>query len=95
MAVPSASTTPEQVQKIQTLLNGPAGKPPEGVISSFSDLSNLYGISITVVMSGMLIATLFIFIRLYIKLYLIRSKAYEDCKSVFLHHLYDSSNDVR
>ncbi|ERF70422.1 hypothetical protein EPUS_04700 [Endocarpon pusillum Z07020] len=78
MEVPSTSTTPEQVQKIQTLLNGPAGKPPEGVIPSFPALSNLYEISITILLLGMVIATLLIFIRLYIKLYLIRSKAYED-----------------
>lgn len=43
----------------------------------------------------MVIATLFIFIRLYIKLYLIRSKAYEDCKPVSLHPLYDSYINLR
>ncbi|KAF7513246.1 hypothetical protein GJ744_010642 [Endocarpon pusillum] len=78
MTVPPTSTTPEQVQNIQTLLDGPAGKPPEGVVPSFPALSNLYEISITTILLGIVITTLLIFIRLYTKLHLIRSKAYED-----------------
>jgi hypothetical protein len=77
----SASATAEQAEAgLQMLLNGPAGKPPEGVTSNFIDPANLEATTIVVLAVGLVLATLAFSIRMYTKSFLIRSLAYEDCK---------------
>ena len=81
MANTSASATPDQVKaRIQMLLNGPAGKPPEGVTPNFADQANLETTTIDILTVGMALTTLAVAIRMYTKSFLIRSLTYEDCK---------------
>ena len=73
--------SPEQVQSaMQTLLNGPAGQPPAGVVPNFANPPNLVTLNIAVVAIGLTITTLTVSARVFTKLSLIRSVAYEDCK---------------
>ena len=66
---------------MQALLNGPAGTPPVGVLPNFDDLPNKYT-PVTVTVSFCLVsATLLVLMRMYTKLFIIRSRAYEDCES--------------
>lgn len=82
MATPSQSLTPEQVQAtIQALLNGPATKPPVGVMSNLENPPNLDATIIPVLAICLTAATLAVFVRMFTKLFLLRSVAYEDCKS--------------
>ena len=78
MATPSPSQSPEQMQA--ELLNGPAAKPPVGVVPNFVDPTNLDTAVITVLSVCLIIGTLAVLIRTYTKLMLIKSIAYEDCK---------------
>lgn len=81
MATPTVPATPEQSEaKIQALLNAPAGKPPAGVLPNFHDPSNMNGTIIFTVTFCMTIATLAVTMRMYAKLFLVRSMAYEDCE---------------
>lgn len=79
MASPSNASTPESVQ---LLLNGPAGTPPAGVTPNFDNPPNLNNTFLvgTLVLC-LSFATVAVLIRLYTKLFLIRSVAYEDCKT--------------
>ena len=87
MTTPSGSSTPEEVQaKIQKLLNGPAGEPPAGVIPNLVDPPNLEATIIPILAVCLTISTLAVLVRLYSKLFLLRSVAYEDCE--FIIHPY-------
>ena len=78
----TTSASPTQLQaEMQALLNGPAGTPPVGVLPNFDDLPNKYT-PVTVTVSFCLVsATLLVLMRMYTKLFIIRSRAYEDCES--------------
>lgn len=78
MAAPS---TAGESEKILALLNGPAGAPPAGVKSNFDNPPNLHTNLIATVVVGLVSSTLVVVIRFYSKLVLIKSTAYEDCKS--------------
>lgn len=66
---------------MQALLNGPAGTPPMGLLPSFDDSPIKYT-PVTVTVSLCLVsATLLVLMRMYTKLFIIRSRAYEDCES--------------
>lgn len=78
MATPSPNQSPEQLNA--ELLNGPAAKPPLGVVPNFVDPTTLNAAVITVVSICLVIGTLAVLIRSYTKLVLIKSIAYEDCK---------------
>ena len=81
MATPTVPVTPEQsAAKIQALLNAPAGTPPAGVLSNFDDPSNMSGKVIFTITFCMAVATLAVTMRMYAKLILVRSLAYEDCE---------------
>lgn len=80
MTVLSASPTPEQAHELQELLNGPAGKPPEGVVPNFLDPFSLDAIAITTLTLCIVFATLLVWARIYTKIFLMRLIAYEDCK---------------
>ena len=67
--------------KLEALLIGPAGTPPPGVMQNFDvhdDFNSFMGVTLGL---GVGLATLTIFLRIYTKAFLIRSPAYEDCKS--------------
>lgn len=78
MATPSPYQSPEQMKA--ELLNGPAAKPPSGVVPNFVDPTTLNAAVITVVSICLMIGTFAVLIRSYTKLVLIKSIAYEDCK---------------
>lgn len=80
MATPTASLTPDQVQaKVQALLNGPAVTPPAGVTPNLVDSPKLEATIVPILALGLTITTLAVLVRLYSKLFLLRSIAYEDC----------------
>ena len=83
MAAPTQSLTPEQSQAaFQTLLNGPAGLPPAGVLPNFENppqnLASVFRVTAALALS---FATVAVVIRVYTKRCLIRSMGYEDCRS--------------
>lgn len=66
--------------QLQTLLDGPAVKPPAGITSSLDHPPNIdtfYYLTIALCVS---FASLAVMLRVYTKLVLIRSIAYEDCE---------------
>lgn len=81
MSTPSASLTLEQVEaNIHALLNGPAVEPPAGVTPNFVDPPNREATIFPIMALCLTIATLAVLVRLYSKLFLLRSVAYEDCE---------------
>jgi hypothetical protein len=78
MAAPTTSPTSEQ---LQTLLNGPAAMPSAGVLPNFVDPPNLNAVIIPILTLCLFLATLAVLARVYTKMFIIRSTAYEDCKS--------------
>ena len=71
-------TTPKQ---IHNLLLQPAGKPPAGAISNLLDPPDLDGPLILATILFLSVSTLAIGLRVYTKVALLKSLAYEDCKS--------------
>ena len=62
------------------LLNGPAGKPPIGIVPEFQYPPNLVAVFIATTTLCATVAFLAVTIRLYTKQYLMQSRAYEDCE---------------
>ena len=81
MTTPSTSLNPEQLQE---LLNGPAGTPPVGVIPNLDDPPNLDTYVILTITVCMTFATVAVLLRIYTKILITRSLAYEDCKWLYL-----------
>ena len=77
MTTPTMSLSPEQLQK---LLDGPAGTPPGGVIPNFDDPPNLDTYLILTISACMTFATVAVLLRMYTKIFILRSLANEDCK---------------
>lgn len=73
-------TSEQSAAKIQALLKGPAGPPPSGVLLSFDNPPNLNSEIIFTLTLCMAITTIAVLMRMYTKLFLIRSMAYEDCE---------------
>ena len=81
MAAPMTSPTADQVQAaLQSLLNGPAGMPPPGVVPNFDNPPNLAVYLYVTVGLTLGFATFAVIIRIYTKCFLLRSMGYEDCK---------------
>lgn len=78
MSLPAEITTPEQ---LKTFLSGPAGAPPAGIATNFEDPPNLSVFVILTVVLAEAAGSLAVLLRIYTKLFIIRSTAYEDCKS--------------
>ena len=76
MATPTTALTSE---KLQALLNGPASTPPAGVVPNSHNPPNLNAFLIVTLTLALTFGTLAILMRLYTKLFIIRSVAYEDC----------------
>lgn len=76
MATPTTAPTLEQ---LQALLNGPAGTPPAGVVPNFDNPPNLNAFLIVTLTLALTFGTLAILMRMYTKLFIVRSTAYEDC----------------
>ncbi|CAD6580725.1 MAG: hypothetical protein ASARMPREDX12_000255 [Alectoria sarmentosa] len=75
MATPTTAPTPEQ---LQALLNGPAGTPPTGVVPRTQNPPNLNAFLILTLTLVLTFGTLAVFMRMYTKLFIIRSVACED-----------------
>ncbi len=76
MATVTTTPTPEQ---LQALLNGPAGEPPAGVLPNFQNPPNFNTFLILTLTLVLTFGTLAILMRMYTKLFIIRSVDYEDC----------------
>lgn len=73
-----SSPTPEQ---LQALLNGPALKPPPGVVPNFIDPPNLYDTAIAVQIVTLVLSTVAVAMRIYTKVRIIHQMAAADCRS--------------
>ena len=81
MAASMTSPTADQAQAaLQSLLNGPAGMPPPGVIPNFDNPPNLHVPFYIIASLTLSFATFAVIIRIYTKYFLLRSMGYEDCK---------------
>ncbi|KAL6715492.1 hypothetical protein ACLMJK_006453 [Lecanora helva] len=69
------SWTPEQLQE---LLDGPAQKPPVGVVPNFKNSSTLAEYLILTLVLSLIIATLSLLFRIYTKAFILRSINFED-----------------
>ena len=76
MAAPMAAPNAEQ---LQTLLNGPAGSPPTGVVPNFHNPPNINAFLPLTLTLALTFGTSAICMRMYTKLFIIRSIDYEDC----------------
>lgn len=85
--MPSTTMTPTAEQQTQALLNEPAGAPPPGVMPNVNDPSTINRYIILVLVLGLTCSTLAIFLRTYTKIFLMRTRAYEDSKSQLPHFL--------
>ena len=83
MAASTRPLTPEQSHAaLQTLLNGPAGLPPAGILPNFQNPpQNLASVFRVIAALALGFATVAVVIRIYTKRCLIRSMGYEDCRS--------------
>ena len=77
MSRPAAQISSQQLEE---LLNGPAGSPPPGITPNFEDPANLNKAVILTLTLCLTFATLAMLMRIYTKLFLIRSWDYEDCE---------------
>jgi len=75
----SMAPTATESEKILALLNGPAGIRPSGVAPNLDNPPNANAFIIPTITVCIVASTLAVTIRLYAKLFLIRSMAYEDC----------------
>ncbi|KAL8784312.1 MAG: hypothetical protein Q9195_009091 [Heterodermia aff. obscurata] len=73
-----APSTVGESESILALLNGPAGAPPAGVRPNLDNPPNLNTASIAAIAVCEAFSALAVMIRLYTKLFLIRSTTYED-----------------
>ena len=77
----AASPISQQQKEHETLLNGPAGRPPAGIQPNFVDPANLDTVIYFTKAIALTVVTLAIFIRIYTRHILLRSMGYDDCKS--------------
>ncbi|KAL6715498.1 hypothetical protein ACLMJK_006459 [Lecanora helva] len=75
MSIPTGTLTPARLQE---LLNGPAGTPPTGVLPKFDDPPSLKKYLVVTLVLCITVTSLSLFLRMYTKIFLIRSIAYED-----------------
>lgn len=73
-----ASLTPEQRQ---SLLDGPALPPPPGVVPNFENPPNMRTLCVAVEITGFLIGTVALCIRMYTRIFIIRRVSWGvDCQ---------------
>jgi hypothetical protein len=70
--------SPDELQK---LMEGPAMKPPHGVVSNFDDPPDMNLLFTILMITAMVIGTPFVMIRLYTNWFLRRKVLVEDCMS--------------
>ena len=63
----------------RALLDGPAMVPPPGAVPNLIDPPSLRRVVITMLTLFMTLSTLFILMRMYTKIFLLRKTAFEDC----------------
>lgn len=79
-AMMASSTTALSSEQLQMVLDGPAESPPAGIVPNFKNPANLNALIALTTTLCMTFGTLAVLIRMYTKVFLIRSLAYEDCK---------------
>jgi len=76
----TSSNTTSTPDPVYALLEGPAYPPPLGVTPDFQNSPNLDNFVVVALTLCITFATVAFFIRMYTKIFLIRSLAAEDCK---------------
>ena len=66
--------------ELEALLNGPAVKPPPGVLSNFDNPPNQDTVALTIGNLLIIFASLAVLIRIYTRRVLLRSVGCDDCK---------------
>ena len=81
-AGPASQTSATVKVDFQALLEGPAGLPPKGTTPDFANPPNLEAIFDSTLALCLIAATIVVLIRLYTKVFVLRSTACEDCESL-------------
>ena len=77
MSLPTAPLAPEQ---LRVTLDGPAGMPPFGILPQFDNPPNLNAWLILTLTLCWTFGTVALLMRVYTKLFIIKTFACEDCK---------------
>ena len=77
MANSTAAMTPAA---LRTLLEGPAMSPPAGITPNFQKPSDFAAFATLTLVLGFTFGTLAVLLRMYTKVYILRSLAWEDCR---------------
>ena len=72
--------------ELQTLLDGPAGKSPQGVVPTFDSSSLLQNTLAWTCGICVSLSTVVVLLRIYTKLVISQSRAWEDCKILDLNN---------
>lgn len=80
MVTTASSPTPEQIKA--ALLDGPAARPPPGIESNLVNPTNINTALVIVLSFFLIITSSVILIRVYTKISIMKTTAYEDCKSL-------------
>jgi hypothetical protein len=84
--------------QIEQFLDGPALKPPPGVVSNFSDAPNRTALCVGITITCIVLVTLGAIIRLYTRIFCMKKMRLEDCMcvTIFLCSLDQiKSNKIR
>lgn len=65
-------------------LNTPALKPPPGVVPDFDNPSGIQGEIHALLIVCAVISTIFVWLRLYTRYFIIKSHGWDDCKVIVL-----------
>jgi hypothetical protein len=69
-------------EQLQELLDGPSMKPPAGVMPNFVDPANFHVVYIATVVVCLSFVTSSLFMRIYVKIYIIHKTEWADCKAL-------------
>lgn len=75
-------------EALAKLLNAPALAPPEGVTPNFDNPPNANGLAWFVTTFCMVVATLCLLLRIYVRLFLEKKFRAEECKLISTLHLH-------
>ena len=78
------ASTVGQLQ-METLLNGPAGPPPDDTLPDFQKSAGLKTVFEVTLFLCFTLPTLALLLRIYTRHFVLRSMGYDDCKCLVVH----------